>query len=252
MVGALLLRGMLTGLFAGLLVFGFARVFGEPEIERAIAFEQQMAQGTSEAQEPALVSRETQAGVGLASGVLVYSASIGGLFALIFAFVNGRIGSLGPRGTSALLAISAFVAISIAPFLKYPANPPSVGDPDTIGVRTGLYFVMVIVSVAALAGAVAAARQLAPRLGVWNAAILAGVAFIGAIAVASYALPEINEIPAQFSAPLLWRFRIASLGLHALLWATIGLVFGWLMERGSAQIAVAASAVAALRTREFG
>jgi hypothetical protein len=39
MVGRLLLRGMLAGVVAGLVAFGFARVFGEPPIEHAIAFE---------------------------------------------------------------------------------------------------------------------------------------------------------------------------------------------------------------------
>ncbi len=33
MVGALLLRGMLVGLFAGLLAFGFAKTFGEPQVD---------------------------------------------------------------------------------------------------------------------------------------------------------------------------------------------------------------------------
>ncbi len=39
MVGNLLLRGMLVGVLAGLLAFGFARIFGEPQVDRAIAFE---------------------------------------------------------------------------------------------------------------------------------------------------------------------------------------------------------------------
>ena len=42
MVGALLLRGMLVGVVAGLLAFGFAEIFGEPQVEHAIAFEEQL------------------------------------------------------------------------------------------------------------------------------------------------------------------------------------------------------------------
>jgi Probable cobalt transporter subunit (CbtA) len=63
MVGNLLLRGMLVGVFAGLLAFGFAKIFGEPQFDRAIAFEEQMNQAKGEAPEPELVSRETQAGL---------------------------------------------------------------------------------------------------------------------------------------------------------------------------------------------
>ena len=80
MVGKLLLRGMLVGVIAGLLAFGFARIFGEPQVERAIAFEAQMSHVHGEASEPELVGREMQAGLGLFVGVIVYSAAIGGLF----------------------------------------------------------------------------------------------------------------------------------------------------------------------------
>ena len=44
-------------------------------------------------------------------------------------------------------------------------------------------------------------------------------------------LPEINEVPEAFSAVVLWRFRLASFGLQAIVWATLGLLFGFLAER---------------------
>jgi hypothetical protein len=72
------------------------------------------------------------------------------LFALVFAFAHGRIGSLPPRATAALLAVAAFVSLVLVPGLKYPANPPAVGDPGTIGSRTALFFTMIVISVAAL------------------------------------------------------------------------------------------------------
>jgi hypothetical protein len=73
------------------------------------------------------------------------------------------------------------------------------------------------------------------RFGTWNAAIIAGGAFIVAIAIVQLALPEINEVPKAFSAVVLWRFRVASLGIQAVLWTTIGLLFGALTERGAAR-----------------
>ncbi len=230
-MGDLLLRGMLVGLIAGVLAFGFARAFGEPEVGRAIAFEERMAEASGEAPEEEVVSRATQACLGLFAGVTVYGAAVGGLFALAFAFEHGRIGPVGPRGTAALVALAAFVAVVLAPDLKYPANPPSVGDPDTIGARTAQFFAMLAASVGALAGAVAVGRSLARRLGAWNAAIVAGLGYVAVMALVMAALPAIDEVPRQFSAVTLWRFRIASLGVHATLWTTIGLLFGWLAER---------------------
>src|SRR5262249_21982738 len=142
MVGALLARGLLAGVIAGLLAFGFARIFGEPPIDHAIAFEEQLAQAKGEAPEPELVSRTTQAGIGLFAGVVVYGAAMGGFVSLAFAFLHGRLGRLGARATSALVAGGGFLAVVLVPFVKYPANPPSVGNPDTIGYRTELFFLM--------------------------------------------------------------------------------------------------------------
>lgn len=235
MVGSLLLRGMLVGVVAGLLAYGFAKVFGEPQVDRAIAFEVQLSEAKGEAPEPALVSRPTQAGIGLFTGVVVYSAAIGGLFSLVFAFVYGRVGTLGPRGNAALLALGGFVAIVLVPNLKYPANPPSVGNPDTIGFRTELFFIMLVISVTALVLAVVLARRLSARYSAWNATLLASLAFVVVIAIAQYALPDINEVPEQFSAVVLWRFRVASLGIQVVLWTTLGLLFGALTERRLAE-----------------
>ncbi|MBA8880428.1 CbtA family protein [Phyllobacterium myrsinacearum] len=227
----LLIRGMIAGLLAGLLAFGFARVFGEPQVDSAIAFEEKMSQAAGEAAEPEIVSRDTQAGIGLFTGVVVYSAALGGLFSLVFAFVHGRISSLSPRATAGLLALAGFVAIVLVPAIKYPMNPPAVGNPDTIGARTELFFVMLVVSLGALAAAVGLAKRLRVQHGTWNAALIAGAAYVVFIALVQYLLPAINEVPEQFSPTVLWNFRVASLGIHLIIWTTLGLLFGGLAER---------------------
>lgn len=244
MVGHLLLRGMIVGAVAGLLAFGFARVFGEPAIDHAIALEeaasaaQGKAQGEAQgeaqgaqAPEPEIVSREVQAGLGLFTGLVTFGAALGGLFSLAFAFCLGRLTSLGPRGTAALLALGGFVALVVVPGLKYPPNPPAVGDPETIAYRTELFFVMLALSLAAMALAAALARRTRAGLGPWNAALLGIAAYVVIVAVVQVALPGINEIPEQFPATLLWEFRVAALGVHAILWATLGLLFGAVAER---------------------
>src|ERR1700734_2495935 len=103
-----LLRGMLVGVVAGLLVFAFARLIGEPQVERAIAFETSMDQAKGEAPEPEMVSRKVQKGFGL------------------------------------------LTAVVLVPTLKYPANPPSVGNPETIGMRTAAFFLLTAFSIATM------------------------------------------------------------------------------------------------------
>jgi len=231
MVGKLLLRGMLVGIVAGLLAFGFARIYGEPAVDRAIAFEEQTAAAKGEAPEEEIVSRAVQSSWGLLTGSLVYGAAAGGLFALVFAYAYGRVGSLGARETAALVALACFLAVILVPFIKYPANPPSVGNPETIGERTGLYFIMMAISVVAMFNAVVLARKLAHRLGLWNGAIIAGLIYLVVVGITQYVLPPINEVPENFSAVLLWQFRASSLGIHVVLWTVLGLGFGILAER---------------------
>ena len=150
MVRTFLVRGMLVGIVAGLLSFAFLKVYGEPQVDRAVAFETQQDEEKAAAQkaeshnhasaphdhasevhthtadhnEPELVSRSIQAGLGLFVAVLVYSAAFGGLFGLAFAFAYGRTsGALTPQALSAVIAATGFVAIYLVPDLKYPAKP---------------------------------------------------------------------------------------------------------------------------------
>lgn len=230
-MGSLLLRGMLAGLLAGFLAFGFAKVFGEPQVDRAIGFEEQMAKARGEAEGPEIVSRAVQASVGLFTGVVVVGTALGGLFALAFAFLNGRVIHQSPRTAAIIIAAIGFVAVYVVPGLKYPANPPSVGAPETIGYRTQLYFGMIAFSLAALAIAISAGRQFVASFGAWNAALIGTGVYIALASIAGFMLPSINEVPEAFPADLLWKFRIASLGIQAILWVMIAIIFGMLVER---------------------
>lgn len=230
MTGKLLLRGMIAGVVGGLLAFLFARVYGEPLIDFAIAFEEHASAASGEAAEPELVSRATQAGLGLLTGVVVYGAALGGILALVFAVAYGRFSALGARSLTGLMALWGFVAVVLVPTIKYPANPPAVGNGETIGMRTELYFIMLLVSLALMIAAIALARRYWSSLGGWNSAILAALCYVLAMAVVMALLPEINEVPDAFSAVMLWRFRLASLGLQAIIWSTVGLLFGFLAE----------------------
>jgi predicted cobalt transporter CbtA len=262
MVRTFLVRGMLVGIVAGLLSFGFLKVYGEPQVDRAVAFESAQDEAKAAADkaaghthmpdqtrmsdhmqmsdhvsmsnehEPELVSRSVQAGLGLFVAVLLYSTAFGGLFGLAYAFAYGRISeALTPRALSAMVAAVGFVAVYLVPNLKYPANPPAVGEPETIGVRTALYFIMIAISFAAMVGSIAFRRSLVPRLGDWNATLIAAAGYLVVVIAIGLALPAVNEVPDQFPAATLWNFRIASMGAQLILWATLGLLFGALTER---------------------
>ena len=226
MAGRLLARGMLLGIASACLMIAFAELFAEPRVEQAIAFEQAMDRAAGIAAEPEIVSRAVQRGVGLLTAGLLYGAAFGGLFALVFSALFQRVGRLAARPLAAWLALAGFVSIALIPMLKYPPNPPSVGAPETIGLRTALYVEMVLVSLGAVVLGVLAGRRATRRFGTWNGALIGTLAFLGIVAVAQAIMPDIGEVPEHFPAVLLWRFRIASLGMQAVLWSGLGFSFG--------------------------
>ncbi|MGW7253506.1 CbtA family protein [Streptomyces sp. NPDC054834] len=223
----LLVRGMLAGLAAGVLALVVAYLLGEPNVDKAISFED----AHSHEHEMEVVSRSLQSTAGLATGVLVYGVAFGGIAALAYCFALGRIGRFSPRATALLLSGCAFLAMYVVPFLKYPANPPSVGEPDTIGKRTTLYFLMMLLSVLLAIAATIVGKRLAPGLGTWWATVVAVAAFVVVIGLAYAFLPVINEVPKDFPATLLWRFRLSALAIQTVLWGGFGLFFGELAER---------------------
>jgi predicted cobalt transporter CbtA len=227
-VGGLLLRGLIAGVLAGFLAAGFSFFAGEPPLERALAFEASTAEPS--ASEPELVSRATQGGAGLFAAHIVYGAAAGGFFSLAFAISFGRSNDLDPRALSGLLAIAGFVALVLVPELKYPANPPGVGEAATIGARTTLYFGMLAISLLTMILAAMLAPFLVARLGPWNGGLACAAVFVLITAFAAAALPAVDEFPAGFPASVLWNFRMASLGARAVFWAALGLSFGVLAE----------------------
>lgn len=223
----LLVRGMLAGLAAGVLALVVAYLLGEPNVDKAIGFEE----SHSHEHEMEVVSRSLQSTAGLATGVLVYGVAFGGIAALAYCFALGRVGRFSPRATALLLSGCALLAVYVVPFLKYPANPPSVGDPDTIGKRTTLYFLMMVLSVLLAIAATLLGKRLAPGLGTWWATVAAVAAFAVVIGLAYAFLPVVNEVPEHFPATLLWRFRLSALAIQAVLWGGFALLFGELAER---------------------
>ena len=129
------------------------------------------------------------------------------------------------------LAAAGYAGLVLVPFLKYPPNPPAVGDPDTIGDRTLLYLTMVWISVLAAVAALRLRRTLAERRPGSNATLIAIAAYLAVVVIAGLALPGIHEIPKDFPATTLWRFREASVGTQLVMWATIGLAFATMAER---------------------
>jgi predicted cobalt transporter CbtA len=134
----IILRGALWGGLGGLLAFVFARIFAEPIIQRAIDYEgaRDEAQHAldhaagltmDEGEHAEVFTRTIQANVGIGFGMILFGIALGALFAALYCVVYGRFTSLRPGTLALLLAGAMFFTLYLVPFLKYPANPPSIG-----------------------------------------------------------------------------------------------------------------------------
>lgn len=244
--GSLLVRGLIVGLFAGLLAGTFAYVMGEPHIDSAIAIEEAAgaahthdASGNAvpaDPEEGPLVSRDGQR-FGLFLATSLYGVALGGIFAVGFALLRRKLRTSSDSYAALGLAAAGFVGIVLVPFLKYPPNPPAVGDPETITKRTITYLLTLVIGLLAVWAGVAASRW-AARFGdaPWlRSEILGlavgGAAFLATVVAAYLILPTINEVPGSFPATLLWQFRLASLGTQATLWLLLGIGYAALVDR---------------------
>ena len=239
----MLRRGAAAGAAAGCAAALMMWLVVEPLLRQALVIEDtRTAQAGSghrmtEMQEP-LVSRTGQVLGGMGTGVIV-GLLFGVVFAVVFSRVRHRLPAATDYGRSIVLVALGFGVFTLAPALKIPGNPPAVGDPATVGRRTLIYVLTVLIALALVLAAFELDRVLAIRG-------LAGpvrttfvlVAFLtvaGTIFAVTPGTPD--TIAADMPARLIWDFRIAYLAELGLMWATLGVVFGLLATRKQAPTA---------------
>jgi len=229
--GKVLIRGLYAGLAAGAAA-ALVMLLVEKPIKAALAVEEARAVPVEESGEhhEELFSRATQI-VGGMLGVLVVAVSIAVILAIVYARVQHRLPAATDFGRATLLAATGYVAIALLPALKYPANPPGVGDPDTVVSRTLLYVSFLGAGLVVAYLAYRARDSLAAKG--WSgahrsAAVAVGV--VAAVALMFVVWPANSDpVPDDIGAELLWEFRLASLLLLTTLWGVLGLTFGVLL-----------------------
>jgi predicted cobalt transporter CbtA len=244
-LGRTLLYAMIAGLIAGALVTLFHALVTEPVIDQAIALEEQRAAqapgAAMEQHEAPIVSREFQKTGGLLIGYVLYGTTWALLFTLVFFPLQHWLARFGPWRGALLLATLLWWAVILVPFIKYPANPPAVGDPATIGYRQSIYLTLLALSAVGTGLMVWLGGRLARlmRQPTWLV-VVAGLLVVGATLIL---LMPPNPDPIAAPADLVVNFHIRSLAGLTLFWAIFGAVFGWLARR-SAQRAAAPTLVA--------
>lgn len=231
--GATLARGALAGVLAGLAAAAVQYFLTEIPLEAALAAEEaRPREPGAGGHHEELFDRGTQLLGGLLATVVI-GLSVGIVFSVVFARLRHRLPGRADLDRALLLGGIGFLVISLLPGLKYPANPPGVGDPSTVDERT-LWYVTVIVAGLVLANLAPWFAGFLAGRGVGRSAriVLTALSTVVLLAVVLLVLPANNDpIPADIPGSLLWQFRVYSLTQLATLWAVLAAAFGLLLER---------------------
>ncbi|MGI0037968.1 MAG: CbtA family protein [Nitrososphaera sp.] len=219
---------LLSGAIAGAVLGTLNQLVVEPYIDAAIDIENQNAIASGELFDPNDYAsyRIWQKTGGIVAGA-VLGMSIGALFGAVFAYARPSVpGSSNKKKALMLAGIMGFV-LFIVPALKYPANPPAVGDPETIYYRQSLYVAFLAISGFSALGAAVLYRKIGGNEAkkIIAPGIYAAIMIVGFIAMP----PNPDQITAPMD--LVTNFRVVSTLTMAIFWGLLGIVFGIFWDR---------------------
>lgn len=215
---------LISGLSAGLIHGAANLVFVEPSLDQAIGIENQHLFASGEAKDTPEFRAEfdsyrywQKSGQVLSGAIL--GISIGSLFGIIFVLSRNSLPGKSYLSKSLILAGIMWLAIYFIPFLKYPANPPTVGDPDTVVLRSILFLTFIAISGFGALGFYKIFKKLKNKKFI---AILGYAVFIGMV---FFAMPE---NPDKITAPmnLVDNFRMMSAVAVSIYWLSLGIILG--------------------------
>ena len=227
--GLFIIIVLISGCFAGLIHGGTNLAIVEPYLDQAIGIENQTLFATGEEEDtPAFwveynSYRVWQKGGQVLAGAIL-GTSIASLVGIVFLFVRKSLPEGNNVRKTLILSGLMWFTIFVIPFLKYPANPPTVGDAETVVMRGILSLSFIAISGL---GAVAF-YQVYKKL--QNKKIFAFVGYAAFIGVAFFLMPE---NPDEITAPmeLVEGFRGASFVAVSVYWLTLGLILGGFVEK---------------------
>lgn len=214
---------LLAGAIAGTILGVMNQVAVEPYIERAIELEMQntVQSGQVIDSDEFTAYRFWQKGGEIVAGTIL-GLSIGSLFGIVFAYTHSSIPGSNNKKKALIVAGIMWFVLFLMPALKYPANPPAVGDPETIYYRQTLYVAFLAISGFSALGLAFLYR----RMGSLNTKkTIIPAAYTAIIAGAYLAMPSSPD-PINAPMDLVIGFRAASAITLSIFWGLLGVIFG--------------------------
>ena len=233
--GLFVITVLVSGSFAGLIYGGLNLVIVEPFLDDATNIENQNLFASGEESDTTEFWVEynsyrswQKGGQILASTIL--GASLGSLFGIVFAYSRKSLPSDNNIRKTIVLAGIMWFVLFVIPFLKYPANPPTVGETETVMLRGILYLSFIAISGFSVLGF----YQLHKRLEA-NKKIIAIIGYGIFITSVFFLMPD-NPDKITASTELLDGFRVFTFFTTSIFWLSLALILGAFWQKLSLDV----------------
>lgn len=223
-ISIILLSGCTAGIIHGLVNLALV----EPYLDTAIGIENQNLFASGEEEDtPEFWAeyssyRTWQKGGQILAGAIL-GTSIGALFGLVFGYSRHVLPGKNYVKKALVLAGIMWLVLYMIPLAKYPANPPTVGDPETIILRQTLYLAFIAISGLGALGF----YQVFKRVNKKGLTFVGYAAFISAV---FFLMPD-NPDPVTAPQGLVDAFRISSTIAVSSFWISVAVVLGALWQK---------------------
>ena len=219
-----------SGALAGLVHGTTNLAIVEPYLDRAIGIENQHLFASGEADDTLEFwvkyegYRAWQKSGQILAGVIL-GTSIGALFGIVFALSKNSLPGNNNVKKALVLAGVMWLTLYLIPFLKYPANPPTVGETETVALRGILYLSFIAISGFSALGFYKLSKKFENKKKI--------VAIIGYLTFMSVVFVAMPNNPDTVSAPLdlVEGFREVSVIGVSSFWVSVALILGMLWTR---------------------
>ncbi|VFJ13398.1 CbtA family protein [Candidatus Nitrosocosmicus franklandus] len=219
---------LFAGVLAGLVLASINYFVAEPFMDQAIEIEVEnsITEGEVIDSDELSVYRIWQKEGTFVAGAL-FGLTYGAILGIVFVFARRYLPSSDDRKKALILAGLMCLTLYVIPFLKYPANPPAVGDPETIAIRDSLYTGFQLASGLIILGlsvfwfkfkTISLFKYLIPAF------------YVGLIGLVFYIFPA-NPDPMTLPIDLVNSFRMVTFTTMIMFYLVLGIVFGVIWYR---------------------
>ena len=224
---------LFSGVIAGIVLGLINQAVVEPFIDRAISIEMQRHVARGESIDTAQQSqyRVWQKG-GEVVAAAMYGVSLSALFGIVFVYSRRSLPGFTNKKKALFLAAILFFVIFLIPALKYPANPPAVGNPSTIYYREVLYIGFIAISGFSALALALSYKKLQTYLSEKKTTVMLIVSLIYTIImIGAYMTFPPNPDKVTIPINLIISFRIASVCSIGIFWGVLGMIVGLFWDK---------------------